>query len=163
MSTGNILTAETDGVYILKFTGDIRLNLCSALDAFLEEMFKDPSFETVLIDLTEAEGIDSTSLGLIAKISIQAKERFDLVPTIISVNDDITRILLSMGFDEVFMIVQEPLMNQNDLSALPDREASESEVQQKVLEAHRYLMGMNQQNHDTFKELVTVLEDSRLK
>ena len=164
MSMGNILTADKDGVYILKFIGDVRLNLCSALDAFLDEMFQNPVFETVLIDLTETEGIDSTSLGLLAKISIQAKKKFDLVPTIISVNEDITRILLSMGFDDVFMIVQEPIMTHDDLSQLPTGPTSESDMQRKVLEAHKYLMGMNEQNHETFKELVNALEESsRLK
>jgi len=31
-------------------------------------------------------------------------------------------------------------------------------VQQKVLEAHRTLMGLNQKNHQEFKNLVDVLE-----
>jgi hypothetical protein len=35
---------------------------------------------------------------------------------------------------------------------------SDLTVQQKVLEAHRTLMGMNQKNHQEFKNLVDVLE-----
>ena len=33
MSTGKIQFAEQDGTFVLKFTGEVRLTLCSALDA----------------------------------------------------------------------------------------------------------------------------------
>lgn len=161
MSTGHILAADKDGVYVLKFTGDVRLTLCSTLDAFLDKMFADPDFLTVLIDLTGAKGIDSTSLGFLAKISLKAKEKYNVVPTIVSINDDITRLLLSMGFDRVFVIVKESIDESGDsLSELPILQTTEDDMRQKVIDAHRVLMSLNQQNKETFQDLVATLEKS---
>ena len=36
MSTGKIQFAEQDGTFVLKFVGEVRLTLCSALDATIE-------------------------------------------------------------------------------------------------------------------------------
>ena len=36
MSDGRILVAEQDGVYVLKFLGDVRLTLCPSLDQYLD-------------------------------------------------------------------------------------------------------------------------------
>ena len=69
MAGYKILQAEKQGIYVLKFIGEIRLNLCSTLDNLVESITSDPAFKTVVIDLTETEVIDSTTLGLLAKIT----------------------------------------------------------------------------------------------
>ncbi len=155
---GKILVASHDGVYVLVFEGDVRLTLCTTVDEYLEKMFKDEGFRSVIVDLSETDNIDSTSLGLLAKLSIQTERRFAFRPTLISTRRDITRILLSMGFDEVFDLVEEPLEHPEQLAELPELIASEQDVRQKVLEAHRTLMSMNEKNRDTFHDLVAALE-----
>ena len=104
--SGRILVASHDGVYVLVFEGDVRLTLCTAVDEYLEKMFQDHGFRSVVVDLSETDNIDSTSLGLLAKLSIQTERRFSFRPTLISTRRDITRILLSMGFNEVFDLVE---------------------------------------------------------
>ena len=64
---GRILAAHHHGAYALKFVGDVRVNLCNSIDDYLDHMFEDPEFQSVLVDLCEAEGVDSTTLGLLAK------------------------------------------------------------------------------------------------
>ncbi|WP_426417417.1 STAS domain-containing protein [Aestuariirhabdus sp. LZHN29] len=158
MDAGKIQAAGEGGDYRLKFTGDVRLTLCNSLDQFLEEMFDDDHFRSVVIDLTQTEGIDSTSLGLLAKLSVQAKKRFDYVPTIVSSNPDITRILLSMGFDRVFDIVEEANIKSTPLKEIVCEACSEHVVKGHVLSAHRTLMDLNEKNKETFSELVKSLE-----
>ncbi len=70
MDAGKILVAQSQGIYIVKFVGDVRLNLCSTLDKYTDQMFESDAFKTVIIDLSETQCIDSTSLGQLAKISI---------------------------------------------------------------------------------------------
>ncbi|HAC28045.1 MAG TPA: anti-anti-sigma factor, partial [Marinobacter hydrocarbonoclasticus] len=55
MAGYKILQAEQQGIYVLKFIGEIRLNLCSTLDNLVESITRDPAFKTVVIDLTETE------------------------------------------------------------------------------------------------------------
>ena len=155
---GRILVADKDGVYLMKFVGDVRVTLCTAVDAFLDAMFHDDAFRSVVIDLSRTAGIDSTSLGVLAKLSIQAKKRFDYVPTLVSTNADITRILTTMGFDDVFNIVEEPIEHEAQLGELPMRESSEEDVRKQVLDAHRALMSLNESNREAFQDLVETLE-----
>ncbi len=158
MQNGKILFAEQDGNYVLKFVGDVRLTLCSTLDRFLETMLENEGFRTVIIDLTETEGIDSTSLGLLAKISVKMKQHHQLRPTIISTNDDISRILLSMGFDKVFFLIRENVEDNQNLQELSPMFESEDQMKERVVDAHRVLMDLNDKNKETFKELVHSLE-----
>ena len=155
---GRILVGSHDGVYVIVFEGDVRLTLCTTVDVYLEKMFKDENFRSVVVDLSQTENIDSTSLGLLAKLSIQADKRFNFRPTLISTQKDITRILLSMGFDEVFNLVETPLERKDQLAELPRMAASEGDVRQRVIDAHRTLMSMNEANREAFHDLVAELE-----
>jgi anti-anti-sigma factor len=158
MQPGKILVADHGGSYIIKLIGDVRLTLCTALDDFYEEMFGAADFASVMVDLSEAENIDSTTLGMLAKLALKAKERYQFVPVILSTNPDINRVLESMSFDRVFRIRHEPLEDESDLIELPQVADSEEKVRDRVLEAHRILMGLSNTNHAKFRELVGLLE-----
>ncbi|MDK1024268.1 MAG: STAS domain-containing protein [Gammaproteobacteria bacterium] len=158
MANGKLLVAEKDGVHVLKFVGDVRVTLGPTIDAFLTSLLETEDFKSVIIDLTETKGIDSTSLGFLAKISIGAQDSFGIVPTIVSTNDDITRILLSMGFDQVFLIIREPLESTVKMGEVPFKNMPEEDLRKKVLEAHQVLMQLNEDNQNTFRDLVVALQ-----
>ncbi len=158
MAGYKILQAEKQGIYVLKFIGEIRLNLCSTLDNLVETITQDPDFRTAVIDLSETEIIDSTTLGLLAKIAMAAEKRSHFLPTLISTNPDVTRIIASMGFDKIFIIVKEPASRIEELEEIPVLRASEQQVRDKVLDAHRVLMGLNSKNREEFRNLVHALE-----
>lgn len=161
MNPGKIEVAANGGVYVLKLSGDVRLNMCSSLEQYLDQMFVDEGFKTVLIDLSETEGIDSTTLGQLAKISIISKQQFDLVPTIVSPKQDITRILLSMGFDKVFCLLSGTTEKHSNFSELSCAPEDEEKVRDKVIEAHEILMSLNEENKNKFKELVDCLQNKK--
>lgn len=162
MQTGKILVAEHQGAYLVKLVGDVRVTLCASFDEFLDRMLANPGFKSVLIDLSETEGLDSTSLGLLAKLSIETQKRYRFMPVIISTNESITRLLSSMGFDRgVFDVRTDAITSQSDLEELPVVACSEEEMCDTVIEAHKVLMGLNDENRARFQELVTTLERSR--
>lgn len=158
-SATRVSYAVHQGTYVLKLIGDIRVTCCSTLDDFIEGMFKDPQMNSVVIDLSETTIIDSTALGLIAKIAVFFRQSFDIKPVIISTNPDVDRILDSMGFDAVFDIIHEQSVVDSALTDLPNNGCTEACATEKVLEAHRVLMSMNEKNAETFKDLVATLED----
>ena len=158
MSLGKIQFAEIEGTYVLKLIGDIRLNLSCSFDNLLHTTFHKPKFRSVIIDLSEAKAIDSTSLGLLAKLSIQVKESTKKLPLMISPNRDITKIVLSMGFEQIFIIVckgGDTIDGYRDISAV---ECTEDSTRARVLDAHRVLMGLNENNRKAFCDLVNQLE-----
>lgn len=159
MQPGKIWVADHAGVYVIKMVGDVRLTLCMSFDQFIDSMFERDDFASIIFDLTEAEAIDSTTLGLMAKISILAGQRKQLRPVVISTLPGINRLLDSMGFGEIFDIVKEAPENLRAEVCLEAGELDEGCARDKVLEAHRILMELNEKNRETFKDLVKTLED----
>ncbi|MEJ2044409.1 MAG: anti-anti-sigma factor [Reinekea sp.] len=160
MSNGRVLMANRQGQYVIKLTGDVRMTLCTTIDTCLNTMVQDSRFESVTVDVTEAEGIDSTSLGLLAKISRLSSPKMGHVPLLISSHPDITRIVDSMGFrNRVYDIVSQSEMA--EVSSLEEADVvplDEHIARERVLEAHKILMSLNESNHQAFKELVECIE-----
>ena len=61
-----------------------------------------------------------------------------------------------MGFDDVFAIVAEANVQDVELVDIPA--VVEQEARQRVIEAHKVLMSLNDSNHAAFKSLVDALE-----
>jgi anti-anti-sigma regulatory factor len=157
---GKILFAEQDGIHVLKFEGDVRLSLGPTISGFLEQIKTSTDFRSLIVDLSDAVAIDSTALGLIAKVGIFCREHFDLAPSIVSPGEDITRLLESMAMQEVYMISRDPISSL-ELIELPQEMASEDDMRVQVLEAHKTLMSLNESNRDKFRDLVEALEFER--
>lgn len=154
--------AVHNGTYVLKLRGDVRVPLCTSLESFVDQkLLVDPGLRAVLIDLTATEAIDSTALGLLARIAVALQGRKLGRPVILCVNPDIQRILTSMGFDQVFRILQTTASLRDQLAELPAGELSEDEVTQAVIDAHRTLMSLNENNQHTFRGLVDALESEQ--
>jgi len=76
----------------------------------------------------------------------------------VSTNPDITRIIMTMGFESVYLILKEPACSSQSLVELTSRDMSEAELRENVLNAHKILMDLNEHNREQFKDLVTTLE-----
>lgn len=156
------MVGNHEGVYVLRFEGDVRLTVSSTFDRYLEAMFADPRFASVLVDLTAAVAIDSTSLGVLAKLSIAVQEKYQQLPMLVCNDPDILRILHTMGFDDVFIIVSDAQELRQQLAELPlANDLDEEEMRLRVIEAHETLMGLNEHNAVTFRSLVEALQAER--
>lgn len=160
MSSGKIKFAEQDQTFVLKCIGEVRLNFCAVLNETIEQAIATGNSKAIIIDLTEVTSIDSTTLGLLAKLSILSRKSFGMLPTLASTNPDISQQLDAMGFAQVFNIVHTPAPCPECLSDLPDQPQSEEVVRERVLEAHRILMELNESNRTAFRDLVSILEET---
>jgi len=155
---GKILFAEQNGVHVLKFVGEVRLILGPTISTFLERLESCDHFQSIIIDLSETETIDSTALGLIAKIAICTREHFDSAASIVSPRKDITRVLSSMAMEQVCVITSEVMTDASSLQELPTEITSEEVMRDQVLDAHKTLMALGDQNFYKFQDLVEGLE-----
>ena len=160
MREGKILAASHDGAYVIRLEGDVRLTLCTTIDDYFDKMFDDPAFASVWVDLCGAEGLDSTTLGLLAKLALTVKERFGFQPAIYSCDPGINRLIKSMGFQRLFELREEVCGEPEEAVAIPVVEGSETVVKDKVIEAHKILMELSSENRARFKDLLTALERS---
>ena len=152
------MVADENGIYLLKLTGDVRMTLCASLNSYMEAIFKGPDVVDAIIDLTEAEGVDSTTLGLLAKLAIYCEKHYHLKPTVFCSSRSINKILLGMGLDDVFDIVRETPEVLRGLKEISPVEADVEQMRQHVLEAHRLLSLLNSQNKREFVDLIRSLE-----
>ena len=162
---GSICAGDFQGTHVLRFHGDVRFNQCASLDAYCDRMVQDPAFHAVVIDLQSTENLDSTTLGCLARLSIRVKKLNQRVPTLICDSDNLKRVLSSMGFQDVFMIVDLEAYAALSLPALPKgielpagTDPAMESTRARVIAAHKELMTMNELNTETFKDLVAALE-----
>lgn len=161
MTAGRVLAATKDGAYVLRLTGDVRMTLCASLDEYIAGMLDDPEFASVWIDLCDVEGLDSTTLGQLARLAQRVNARYAFRPAIFSCDASINRLLHSMGFQRLFDL-HEDTCDEGSIAVedIPLVPGSEDAVKDRVIEAHRALMGVSDENAERFRDLMAVLEAS---
>ncbi len=158
MAEGQVFHGAYKGVDVLCYKGEIRHTLCVALDRYINTLLKNEELLGFVIDLTETDSIDSTNLGILARLARSAQRESLPKVTIISDRPSITEILEAVGFDRVFTIVQELEAEWEKLKMIPEVSSKEADMSRLLLEAHRELMGMNETNGEVFKDVVAIIE-----
>ena len=72
MQESSICYGVLNGVYVIKFNGEVRVPMCGSLDAFTRKLLDDPALSGVIIDLTDIKFIDSTALGCWLKLRLES-------------------------------------------------------------------------------------------
>jgi len=156
MDRGKYFFAEKDGITYIKMVGNLKYTTSSGFDHCVDGLME-RGFHSLVIDLSEATYIDSTNLGLIAKLAGTARDSSEIHVSIISPNEDINEILRSVRFDQLFTIVEE-VPRIESLRELDERERDRKEDLQMLLEAHKALMDAHEENRPQFKDVVELLE-----
>ncbi|MFO1352451.1 MAG: STAS domain-containing protein [Gammaproteobacteria bacterium] len=158
MDANKILYAKEGRVYVLKFVGAIRYTMGCALDDFLDRLFRQDDFDQIVIDLTETTSIDSTSLGLLAKIANLLRARNGSKITLVSSNEDINQILDSMGFYQIFNVCDKYQNCREALQNLEFSDPTKDKMGKTMLEAHNILSELNDTNRQRFENVVGTLK-----
>jgi hypothetical protein len=127
----------------------------------MDTIFGSQDVKQVGIHRLDAEGVDSTTLGLIAKLGLHCRKTYSINVQLFCQNPSILRTLDCMGFDEIIDIFQQvPEINAplHDIEAVnPDID----EVRRQVLEAHKLLMQLSPDSSKEFTDLIRALESGR--
>lgn len=161
MDSGKILYASHKGIHVLRFIGEIRHTLAPSLNDFLQWLFAKPVAASFIIDLQETDIIDSTILGLLARIAKRMDQSGRPKATIVCDRADINEILIGVGFDTVFDMVESSQPIPQEGQTLSVLEADRETMRYTILEAHRTLMELNERNRNVFHDVVEALEQER--
>ena len=143
---------------ILKLAGEIRHTVSSVVESIIAEFLASEESCEYIIDLTETIFIDSTNLGLIARIAREAWRRGQAKPVIVSSNGDVNAVIESMGFANAFQIVVEHEATKAELEEAPTpEEYSDPGKAQRLLEAHEALIALDEKNREAFQPVVDAL------
>ena len=152
--------AHDDGAYAIHLTGDVRMVLCLSFDKFIRSMFDDVALKSVVFDLRTAEAVDSTTLGMMAKIALQCMHSNIAKPVLLTQSRGMLRLFESMGFDEIFVISDGIGAVIDNLQSLNCEGGDETLFKKQVIDAHKVLMSLNENNRQAFEVLVESLEKS---
>lgn len=158
MNEGKYQFAESKSLYLIKMSGNLKYTGSGGFDTFVENIFSKIENKDVIIDLTEAQYLDSTNLGIMAKISDTMQTNFSKQTTIISSNPDITTLLTNIGFDEYFTILDECPDTETSLSDISEMVTGNRSMALMMLEAHKSLMELNDKNKNVFSSVVDLLQ-----
>jgi anti-anti-sigma factor len=157
MLEGRVLYAGQDHVHVLRYVGDVRYPLAPSVSLFVDSLLERFECDDLVVDLSDTEAIDSTNLGEIARIADRLSARSGKRPAIVSPRPEISQLLFSMAFDEVFDICTETSAPVGG-DPIPHVATSKEEALGVVLSAHRRLMQMCESNRKQFAEVVALME-----
>lgn len=158
MEAGAAFYVKQGNTYVLKLVGDIRYTMGCALGDFLDGLFSRTDYDDIIVDLTEAHSIDSTSLGLLARIANFTRERFAHKTTLLSTNPDVNQILDNVGFYDIFNVRDTGETISAALQHLTITEPCKDDLTRIVFEAHRTLSEINPRNQEAFKSVIESLQ-----
>ena len=157
MSTGHVEYASLNGTHIFKLIGEVRAQSCISLDKLLNRIEQQQNVVGAIVDLTETTFIDSTVLGILAKLGLKLKQIHHIQAVMLSTNPDITTLANSMGLGQVFVILNYCKEPQVCTRELCEEEITHNTMLKTVLDAHKTLMQLNENNQNMFEPLVKQL------
>lgn len=158
MTMGHVTHATQEGVHVLRYFGTVNYTLAPGLQRFLQHLIHEGRVSGLVFDLTAAESLDSTNLGLMARVNEEVHDLGAANSVIISSNEDIDVVLRSMGFDQTFEL--HPASDVPDAVAAPVEAAppSATELHHTMLDAHRALCRLSEAGRLEFEPVVACLE-----
>lgn len=146
------------GTWYLCLAGDVRHPLGPALEALIDGALGTAGFVRFVIDLSEADAVDSTCLGILAKAAIGSSSGGHPVPLLISPREDITTTLRAICFDRLFELQERPVPMPGVWQELAEHTVDETRLTDTVLDAHRRLCAIDESNETAFRAVVDALE-----
>lgn len=155
---GKIYYTMVDTICVIKMVGRIAYRISPNFDLFLEKVKDRSQVKNFVVDLTEATYIDSTNLGLLAKLNRFSRTKSSCPPTIISTNVTINTLLLNIGLSSIFDIVDNANDIQSTFDKLPHMKDAGDRIAEIMRKTHQELAEMSKTDKELFKDVVRYLE-----
>jgi len=162
MTDGTARYVCENGSWFIKLAGAVCHPLGPALNALLDRALAEPGSNRFVVDLAEAEMIDSTCLGILTRIATQAAPVDGARPVIITGGDDIAKVLLVVCFDRLFDLVDSADGTRGPLQPAPAIAMERDDILMLLLDAHRRLCAIDAHTHAVFRDVVEALEADAL-
>ena len=158
LDDGQVLYAHRGDDWVLRVQGPLRYTNANAVDRFLDDLFAEQHPASVCVDLNDATAIDSTGIGLLAKIANGMERAGHGRPIVFSENPEINELLTSVCLDDVCRIVPGLPPTGEPAEPIPATTPSESELARTITDAHRLLCSLSESNRAQFQSVVEAFE-----
>lgn len=148
---------------VIRLSGAIKyMNVATEFEAFIDSLIEKIEINSVIIDMRYCTYIDSTDLGILARISVTQSQRQAPQPVIVyTPKSDIEIILKDVGFNRVFNFVDSIELEGTDFTTLENSGmGSELKMAKLMVDAHKELIGIDDSNIEKFGAVVNLMEKS---
>jgi anti-anti-sigma factor len=161
-ATARAFRGRADHTSVLALMGEIRYRVARGLRQVIDSLMAERGCDTALVDLRELVLIDSTGMGLLARLGRATLEQYGRRAIIVCADEDIVTCLRAAAFDTLFVLVEkypfdpEPGLDEVVLDSKAD--PGGRVMGRLVLDAHRDLASLSDGNRRVFGAVVDALE-----
>lgn len=158
MDPNDILYVLENRCLFLKLVGEIRHTHCIEFDSLIQNVIQQDLADEFVVDLRQATFLDSTSLGIIARLARHTQKKSLDKPILISTNEDVDQILSSVQFNEITQIVEKRDNLPAQYFNICEQKENVRSPGEIVLDSHKELTKTNKKNLDKFVNVIESLE-----
>lgn len=162
-TTTQAFTGRTDEAFVLRLRGPIRYPNAQALRAFVDDVLLEEREATVVLDLRDVTFVDSTGLGLIARVGREVLGRTARRAVIVCHECDVSVTLRAAAFDDLFIMTEAPPFGEPTSLVpvtlkTPRTAVDATGLGRVILDAHRDLAALSERNRLEYREVIERLE-----
>lgn len=156
------LQAAIDGDKIfVRVTGRGSFKISSTLKQFISEVVAKQTVKSVIIDLNDCIGMDSTFMGVLAGLSGRLQKTGQALE-LINLSDKNAQLLATLGVDQVIAYYNHAHghdLPEQKAASLPTEQATKKELAETALKAHEHLVELSEENRPRFKRVIEYLKE----
>ncbi len=153
MSAPKIFLALKNKEYHIKVKGRANFECCPSLRTIVGN-FETSSIISVTIDLSECSGMDSCFMGILGMIAVKARQH-GFVVNILNAGENNKKLLNGLGLQKLFTYIEKKEDEAEEKQWVEKtRGADRLETAHTVLDAHKTLMELDEDNVKRFKNVV---------
>ena len=158
--TARAFWGTAEDAAVLRLSGALRYPVASALRGVVDTIAT-THVETFVIDLRETSYVDSTALGVLARIARASLAHSGRRAVIVCPDNDVATTLRSAAFDDLCVMVDDPPCDAPSLAELPLAidDGEHGVLWRVILDAHRDLSSLSERNRDEYASVIAALED----
>ena len=156
MSSGETIVSGGGERYAVKATGRATFECVAPLRTLAKEL-DTAEFKQVDVDLADCQGMDSTYMGVLAMIALRAK-KIGAVISIYNASELAKTQLFGLGLKKLFLFTEGTVTMGEPAAAAPDAPVDQITHATTVLEAHKTLMDVDQDNIEKFEKVVDFVQ-----
>lgn len=163
MKKADLLIAHNKDAYDIKVGGRANFEYGLPLRNFAKSL-DNQKFSKVSIDLEDCNGMDSTFMGILTMIALKSKKCHADVE-IINASDANRALLHSLGIAKLFSFIDRNEEDVDEDWQSPENQEDALSTAETVIEAHKTLMEVDDENIPRFEQVVEYAEQDaeRLK
>lgn len=149
---------EYENKVFIKLIGNSTMKNSKTLEDIFATILKGEK-KDIILDFTDSNYMDSTVLGTIAKNAVKVKKIWGDTVYAVNVGGSIKMGLSSTGIDKIIKIIENLPQNNAEMINVEKSDFSDKRSKtEHILEAHKILMTLNEENKKIFKNVVDLME-----